>query len=439
MDFKTVLIVHGDSSEREQLRDFVAFEGKGIQVREVSTEDEAERIIREQNFDVVLSSIILNRFKDLAAAGANIIILVPDESEEQLMRLTEHGLKNYQVFPTARMDLQDKLSAVTRDGVKRNHPRYDVPGTRIEFHHNGESLAGQVLNISEGGFLCEIVVEAEKDGAYRDDLVTIRFPRKYGRQVLSKIRCNYLATRKSSREGNRLRQVIVMLLPRLEPHHYEALLTTLQRVFTSRLPLLRFAGGQLEINFMGHRSRHSLLQVLRFLLILLVFCGLVVGASHYFKIPKALWISEAQRMAELELRQRELQAELALKQRELQAAIQQKRIVFTDKIRFAPGQVEISPTSFLLLDDIVTLIQANPGIRLISIEGHSDSDGDEAYNRQLSARRAEAVRNYLIGKGVAADMLQARGLGESRPLADNASAEGKMRNRRVEFIIREQR
>lgn len=70
----------------------------------------------------------------------------------------------------------------------------------------------------------------------------------------------------------------------------------------------------------------------------------------------------------------------------------------------------------------------------IEVAGHTDSRGSDKYNMKLSQRRAEAVRNYLISKGIAADRLTAKGYGESQPIADNATDEGRFKNRRVELI-----
>lgn len=70
----------------------------------------------------------------------------------------------------------------------------------------------------------------------------------------------------------------------------------------------------------------------------------------------------------------------------------------------------------------------------IEVAGHTDSRGSDKYNMSLSQRRAEAVRNYLISKGIAADRLTAKGYGESQPVADNATDEGRFKNRRVELI-----
>jgi outer membrane protein OmpA-like peptidoglycan-associated protein len=69
----------------------------------------------------------------------------------------------------------------------------------------------------------------------------------------------------------------------------------------------------------------------------------------------------------------------------------------------------------------------------IEVAGHTDSMGSDAYNMKLSQQRAEAVRNFLISRGVAADRLTAKGYGESQPVADNATEEGRFKNRRVEL------
>jgi len=70
----------------------------------------------------------------------------------------------------------------------------------------------------------------------------------------------------------------------------------------------------------------------------------------------------------------------------------------------------------------------------IEVAGHTDSRGSDAYNMNLSQQRAEAVRNYLVSKGIAADRLSAKGYGESQPVAGNATDEDRFKNRRVELV-----
>lgn len=70
----------------------------------------------------------------------------------------------------------------------------------------------------------------------------------------------------------------------------------------------------------------------------------------------------------------------------------------------------------------------------VEVAGHTDSIGTDTYNMGLSLRRANAVRDYLIGKGIAAENLTAKGYGESQPVADNRTAAGRFKNRRVELV-----
>ena len=85
-----------------------------------------------------------------------------------------------------------------------------------------------------------------------------------------------------------------------------------------------------------------------------------------------------------------------------------------------------------MLDVAVEQLSGCPDIR-ISIGGHTDSIGAEAYNEGLSGRRAEATRRYFIDKGIPPGRLEARGYGESQPVASNDSADGRAQNRRVEL------
>ena len=100
------------------------------------------------------------------------------------------------------------------------------------------------------------------------------------------------------------------------------------------------------------------------------------------------------------------------------------------EVYFDNNSSELRPESYKDLDLAVDFLKAVPSASGI-IEGHTDSIGSEAYNQQLSERRANAVRDYIVGKGIDASRLQARGLGESQPVADNSTADGRAQNRRV--------
>jgi len=93
----------------------------------------------------------------------------------------------------------------------------------------------------------------------------------------------------------------------------------------------------------------------------------------------------------------------------------------------------IRPADFEKLDKDVATLKEWGDVK-VEVAGHTDSVGTDDYNMGLSMRRAQAVRNYLVDKGIAADRLTVRGYGESQPVADNATVEGRFQNRRVELI-----
>jgi len=123
---------------------------------------------------------------------------------------------------------------------------------------------------------------------------------------------------------------------------------------------------------------------------------------------------------------------------EKQVKIRDNRIELGQKIQFALDKSEILPASFGLMDELAKTIQENPQVQKVSIEGHASSEGDDKYNLLLSKARAEAVRQYLISKGVAAERMSSTGYGETKPIASNDTPDGREKNRRVEFHITKQ-
>lgn len=111
------------------------------------------------------------------------------------------------------------------------------------------------------------------------------------------------------------------------------------------------------------------------------------------------------------------------------------QVEITETVYFDFDTARIQARSHGLLNDVASVLQSARFLRLVRVEGHTDSQGTEEYNRDLSLRRANAVSEYLTARGVRRGMLQVAGLGEDAPIAPNSSEGGRARNRRVVFVI----
>ena len=116
------------------------------------------------------------------------------------------------------------------------------------------------------------------------------------------------------------------------------------------------------------------------------------------------------------------------------APIRPGAIIPLEQVCFDSNKAEILPSSFAALDTLVGFLNANNAIK-VRINGHTDNEGTAEHNQELSALRAGAVSTYLITKGIDQKRVSWQGFGETKPKADNATAIGKQKNRRVEFEI----
>jgi outer membrane protein OmpA-like peptidoglycan-associated protein len=114
--------------------------------------------------------------------------------------------------------------------------------------------------------------------------------------------------------------------------------------------------------------------------------------------------------------------------------VTENKIELKQTVFFDTNKATIKKVSFELLNQVAQALKDNPTIQ-VRIEGHTDSQGNDDFNMKLSQRRAESVRTYLIGKGIAGDRMVPQGYGETVPIADNRTSAGRAQNRRVEFVI----
>jgi len=158
--------------------------------------------------------------------------------------------------------------------------------------------------------------------------------------------------------------------------------------------------------------------------------------SRQGELEKALQIETKARIAAQE------QAKAALASLNDLARIKEEAnetvITLSGSVLFTTGQATLMPIAQNSLDRVAEALKAQGEEKKIVIEGHTDSRGSDVTNQQLSLARASAVREYLVGRGIKADRVEAVGSGESEPIADNATPEGRANNRRVEIIVKNQ-
>lgn len=119
--------------------------------------------------------------------------------------------------------------------------------------------------------------------------------------------------------------------------------------------------------------------------------------------------------------------------------IEGSKIVLNQSVNFGSNNSILKDESKPILNQVASILLANPQIAHLTIEGHCSNAGDskemDAFEMKLSQERAETVLKYLVSHGVEAHRLKAVGFGDTRPIATNATAAGRALNRRVEFVI----
>ena len=146
--------------------------------------------------------------------------------------------------------------------------------------------------------------------------------------------------------------------------------------------------------------------------------------------------TEKERREEAERRAAQAAADLAKFASVKQDPVRGMVITLSGGVLFESAKWALLPTAQTKLNDVANALTKQDKDSTIVVEGHTDSQGKADMNQELSQKRAESVRTYLVSRGIAADRITAQGFGPSRSIADNASPEGRANNRRVEIVVK---
>ena len=156
----------------------------------------------------------------------------------------------------------------------------------------------------------------------------------------------------------------------------------------------------------------------------------LVDAKHTGEMTATELAAEKKARADADRRTAEALAKLAAVRSDDRGTI----ITLSGSVLFASNKATLLPAARARLESVADVLLEHPE-RALTIEGHTDAQGSAGHNSDLSQRRADAVRAALVAKGYPAERIQTVGIGEDQPVADNASAEGRANNRRVEIVV----
>jgi outer membrane protein OmpA-like peptidoglycan-associated protein len=169
---------------------------------------------------------------------------------------------------------------------------------------------------------------------------------------------------------------------------------------------------------------------------LAVTSGQLTLANTALAVQGQALATEQQRREEADKRAAKAAADLAAF-----ASVKQEArgmvITLSGSVLFASNKSDLLPSAQTRLNDVANSLTKEDVDSKIVVEGYTDSQGGASFNQELSQRRAQSVRDYLVTRGMASDRVTAQGLGLTNPIADNGTAEGRANNRRVEIVVQQ--
>jgi outer membrane protein OmpA-like peptidoglycan-associated protein len=163
--------------------------------------------------------------------------------------------------------------------------------------------------------------------------------------------------------------------------------------------------------------------------------GQLGRANAQLQLQGQALANEQQRRQEADRRAAKAAADLAAFASVKQDPARGMIITLSGGVLFVTNKADLLPAAQAKLGQVADALATQDTESKMVVNGYTDSQGSAAYNQDLSVRRAQAVRDYLVTRGIAADRITAVGLGASNPVADNATANGRADNRRVEIVV----
>ncbi len=192
MTERKILLVHESEDTRSLIAGYIRSELNDIVIEEVETASDAERILEQEKFDVVMSNVLLPEIKHLRDRLIEFVILLTDDSPALLKKLKAHGIEHYLSVPFTPEKLKFKIDEICNPRKKLVQKRYSVTGTKAILHMEGFDYRAVVVNFSNNSIMCEVDVHGEYNELLKEMFITVEFPRSFGNKVLKKIWCKQI-------------------------------------------------------------------------------------------------------------------------------------------------------------------------------------------------------------------------------------------------------